>query len=104
MKKSVFLLSILFSITSIAQEKTKKQKAEESIKRMQQRMETFYKERSKQDSIFNANLKAREQDSTYRSDIQIFQDIFNKKQAQDSLPKERSKQTDKDTFKKNFKL
>ena len=104
MKKTVFLLSILFSITSIAQEKTKKQKAEESLKRMQQRMEAFNQERSKQDSIFNVNLKAREQDSTYRSDIQIFQDTFNKKQAQDSLPKERSKQTDKDTFNKIFKL
>lgn len=69
MKKSVFLLSILFSITSIAQEKTKKKLAEESLKRMQQRMEAFYKERNKQDSIFNANLKAREQDSTYRSDL-----------------------------------
>lgn len=104
MKKSVFLLSILFTITSIAQEKTKKQKAEESLKRMQQRMETFYKERSKQDSIFNANLNAREKDSTYRNDLQIFQDAFNKKQVQDTVPKERSKQTDKDTFKKNFKL
>ncbi|MVX37004.1 hypothetical protein [Myroides sp. LoEW2-1] len=101
MKKQVFLLSLLFSITTIAQEKTKKQLAEESLKRMQQRMENFYKERNKQDSIFNANLKAREQDSIHRSDIQIFKDTFNQKQAQDSLPK---KQVEVDTFKKNFKL
>ncbi|WP_121964993.1 hypothetical protein [Myroides sp. N17-2] len=87
MKKSVFLLSILFSITSIAQEKTKKQLAEESLKRMQQRIEAFYKERNKQDSIFNANLNAREQDSTHRSDLQIFQDAF--KQEKDSTRQER---------------
>ncbi|MDM1450424.1 hypothetical protein [Myroides odoratimimus] len=101
MKKSIFLLSLLFSITTIAQEKTKKQLAEESLKRMQQRMEGFYKERNKQDSIFNANLKAREQDSTHRSDLQIFKDTFNKKKAQDSLLQ---KQVEVETFKKNFKL
>lgn len=99
MKKSLFLLSILFSVTSIAQEKTKKQLAEESLKRMQQRMETFYKERNKQDSIFNANLITREQDSTHRTDLQIFNDALKKQQVQDSLPK---KQTDVDTFNMNF--
>lgn len=104
MKKSALLLSILFSITSIAQEKTKKQKAEESLKRMQQRLEAFNQERSKQDSIFNANLKAREQDSTYRSDLQIFQDTFKQEQVQDSVLKERSKPTDKEAFNKNFRL
>lgn len=101
MKKYAFLLSLLFSITTIAQEKTKKQLAEESLKRMQQRMEGFYKERNKQDSIFNANLKAREQDSTHRSDLHIFKDTFKKQQVQDSLPK---KQVEVNTFKKNFKL
>ncbi|MGS4346434.1 hypothetical protein ACKUSY_12730 [Myroides odoratus] len=101
MKKTVFLLSILFSITSIAQEKTKKQLAEESLKRMHQRMESFYKERNKQDSIFNVNLKTREQDTTHRIDLQIFKDTFKSKQAQDSL---QTKQTDVDTFKKNCKL
>ncbi len=104
MKKSAFLLSILFSITSIAQEKTKKQKAEESLMRMQLRMEAFNKERSKQDSIFKANLKAREQDTTHRSDLQIFQDTFSKKKASDSLPKQKEKKSDLDTFKKTFKL
>lgn len=104
MKKSALLLSILFSITSIAQEKTKKQKAEESLKRMQQRMEAFNQERSKQDSIFNANLKTREQDSTYRSDLQIFQDTFKHKQVQDSVHQNKNNQNDVDTFQKNFKL
>lgn len=102
MKKSVFLLSILFSITSIAQEKTKKQLAEESLKRMQQRMEDFYKERNKQDSIFNANLNAREKDSTHRSDLQIFQDAF--KQEKYSTRQESKYQTDKDMFNRNFKI
>lgn len=102
MKITVFLLSILFSITSIAQEKTKKQLAEESLKRMQQRMEAFYKDRNKQDSIFNANLKEREQDSTHRSDLQIFQDAF--KQEKDSIRQERKNQTDKCMFNRNFKI
>ncbi|SEJ40303.1 hypothetical protein SAMN04488018_13311 [Myroides marinus] len=100
MKKSLFLLTILFSIATIAQKKTKKQLAEESLKRMQQRMETFYKERNKQDSIFNANLIEREQDPTHCADLQIFNDDSKKQQAQDSLPK---KQTEVDTFNKNFK-
>ncbi|MDM1456697.1 hypothetical protein HX025_08525 [Myroides odoratimimus] len=102
MKKYAFLLSLLFSITTIAQEKTKKQLAEESLKRMQQRMEAFYKERNKQDSIFNANLKAREQDSTHRSDLQIFQDAF--KREKDSTRQGRKNQTDKDMFNRNFKI
>ncbi|MDM1347549.1 hypothetical protein HX017_10725 [Myroides marinus] len=102
MKKSLFLLTILFSIVTIAQEKTKKQLAEESLKRMQHRMEAFYKERNKQDSIFNANLKTREQDSTHHSDLRIFQDVF--KLEKDSTRQGRKDQTDKDTFNNNFKL